>query len=112
MKPYFESMAQAQAKQLGSSVEAPEFSATANVEGMEIFVDMETFIDIEAEITRNENELARLQKAILGKEKKLANSDFMSRAPEEVVTREKESLEHLQSQADFHTTTLEKLKNR
>ena len=77
---------------------------------MEIFVDMEEFIDVEAEISRNENELTRLQKAIVGKEKKLANESFVNRAPAEVVAREKESLQQLQSQADFHTTTLEKLK--
>ena len=112
MKPYFESMAMAEAAVLGAHVEAPEFSATANVAGMEIFVDMEDLIDVDAEIDRNEKELQRLQKAIQGKEKKLANKDFVSRAPAEVVAREQESLQQLQTQADFHRTTLETLKSR
>jgi len=112
MKPYFESMAMAAAADLGPHVDAPEFSATANVTGMEIFVDMEDLIDVDAEIDRNEKELQRLQKAIQGKQKKLANKDFVSRAPAEVVAREQESLQQLQAQADFHRTTLEKLKTR
>ena len=112
MKPYFDSMAMAEAADLGPQVVAPEFSATANVTGMEIFVDMDDLIDGDAEIDRNEKELQRLQKAIQGKEKKLANKDFVSRAPTEVVAREQESLQQLQTQADFHSTTLEKLKTR
>jgi valyl-tRNA synthetase len=110
MKPYFESMAAAQVTGLGPHIDAPVFSATANVEGMEVFVDMENLIDVEAEISRNEKELTRLQKAIAGKEKKLGNESFVNRAPTEVVAREKESLQQLELQADFHTTTLEKLK--
>ena len=110
MKPYFDSMAAAVVMDLGPQVEAPPFSATANTEGMQVFVDMEDLIDVAAEITRNENELTRLQKAIAGKEKKLGNQSFVSKAPVEVVAREKESLQKLQSEVDFHTSTLEKLK--
>ena len=112
MKPYFESMASALVKELGPRVDAPPFSATANVEGMEVFVDMEDLIDVAAEITRNENELTRLEKAIAGKKKKLGNPSFVSKAPKQVVAREKESLEQLQSQVNFHTSTLEKLRSR
>lgn len=112
MAPYFESMALAQVVELGPQVEAPEFCATTSAEGMEIFIDMENLVDIAAEISRNENELKRLQKAIIGKENKLSNENFIGRAPEEVVAREKQSLEQLRSQADFHATTLHKLKKR
>ena len=110
MKPYFDSMAAAVVMDLGPQVEAPLFSATANTEGMQVFVDMEDLIDVAAEITRNENELTRLQKAIAGKEKKLGNQSFVSKAPVEVVAREKESLQKLQLEVDFHTSTLAKLK--
>ena len=112
MKPYFASMASAVITDLGADVEPPPFSATANVDGMEVFVDMEDLIDVAAEISRNENEVARLKKAIASKEKKLGNPSFISRAPADVVAREKESLEHLQSQVNFHTSMLEKLKSR
>lgn len=111
MKPYFESMASAVVVKLGPKVDVPIFSATANVEGMEVLVDMENLIDVETEISRNENELVRIQKAIAGKEKKLKNESFVSRAPAEIVAREKESLEQLRLQEDFHMSTLDKLKN-
>ena len=112
MKPYFASMASAVITDLGAEVEPPPFSATASVDGMEVFVDMEDLIDVAAEISRNENEVARLRKAIASKQKKLGNPSFISRAPADVVAREKESLEHLQSQVNFHTSMLEKLESR
>ena len=105
-------MASAVITDLGAEVEPPPFSATASVDGMEVFVDMEELIDVAAEISRNENEVARLRKAIASKQKKLGNPSFTSRAPADVVAREKESLEHLQSQVNFHTSMLEKLESR
>ena len=112
MKPYFESMAAALVTELGPEVSAPAFSATTNSGGMEVFVDMEDLIDVATEINRNENELTRLKKAIAAKENKLRNPSFVSKAPKEVVEREKVSLEQLQAQINFHTSTLEKLRSR
>ncbi len=61
-------------------------------------VDLEKFIDVDAELSRLEKLLAQLVKQITGKEQKLNNENFVSRAPEEVVQRERESLGDLKKQ--------------
>ncbi len=59
---------------------------------MELFVDLKGVIDVDAEITRLSKQVEKLQKAIDGKEKKLANANFVERAPAVVVEKERESL--------------------
>ena len=68
--------------------EAP-MSATALVGDMEILVPMAGLIDKEAEITRLNKEVTKLQKELERVQGKLSNEKFVSKAPEEVVTKEK-----------------------
>lgn len=107
---YFESMAAARPTAWGPAVESPAIAASSTVAGVEIFADLADLIDVEAEIARTEREIERLQQVLASKEKKLANKNFVARAPEEIVSRERESLAELHSQKDFHTATLEKLR--
>jgi valyl-tRNA synthetase len=60
-------------------------------------------IDVEAERSRLEKEIARLQQAVEATERKLANASFVDRAPKEVVEREREKLSSFK-------TTIDKLK--
>ena len=89
---------------------AAEMSAQVSVDGMEVSVDLGKFIDIPAEIARNEKLQANLVKQIAGKESKLSNSTFVDRAPAEVVAKERESLEELRQQLANVTQALERLK--
>ena len=68
--------------------EAP-MSATALVGDMEILVPMAGLIDKEAEITRLNKEVTKLQKELERVQGKLSNEKFVSKAPEEVVAKEK-----------------------
>ena len=61
----------------------------------EFFVDLAGLIDVEAEIARNEKEREKLAAAITAKEKKLANANFVERAPADVVEEERQSLAEL-----------------
>lgn len=98
MEPFFESMANASATAWGGSVQPPKINATISLPGTEIFVDLKDYIDVEAEQKRLEKELARLSGMIQGKEKKLGNASFVERAPQDVVARERESLDQLRDQ--------------
>ncbi len=102
MEPYFKSMAGAVATGWGPDVTAPELSANASLSGIEVYVDLAELIDLEAEIARKQAELDKLAGFITAKEKKLANENFVSRAPEAVVAKEQASLEELKDQ---HATT-------
>jgi len=106
MEPYFASMAGATCTGRGPEVEAPALSANATSPGLEVFVDLAGVIDVEAEIARKRKELEKLDALIAGKQKKLANEKFVSRAPAEVVQREREGLAELEEQHARITETL------
>ena len=98
MESSFAAMANARSTGWGSDVVAPATSATVNLSGMDVHVDLKDFIDVEAEKKRNEKLLQKLTGAIKGKESKLGNANFVDRAPAEVVEREKQSLAEMKEQ--------------
>ncbi len=86
---------------LNQDEEAP-MSATAFVGDMEILVPMAGLIDKDAELSRLNKEAEKLQKELMKVKGKLNNEKFISKAPEEVVAKEKSRLEEME-------TTLSKL---
>ena len=84
--------------------EAPA-TATALIGKMEILIPLEGLIDKDAEIKRLDKEIAKLEKLIKQSSGKLDNESYVSKAPEEVVQKERDklaefeqALEQLQSQ--------------
>jgi valyl-tRNA synthetase len=67
----------------------PELSATAILDKMEIYVPLEGLIDVEVERTRLTRELKRIQEDIVRLEAKLAQHDFLEKAPEDVIEKER-----------------------
>ena len=98
MDAYFQSMANARSVAWGQDVQPPVNSANVRIEAIEVFVDLKNFIDVDAEIDRNEKLLEKLKGQILGKRKKLSNENFVARAPEEVVQRERDGLMQLEEE--------------
>ena len=70
----------------------PADSAFAAVDGIEVYVPLAGVVDTAAERQRLEKELKRATDEIAFLERKLARSDFVERAPAEVVARERERL--------------------
>jgi valyl-tRNA synthetase len=112
MDGYFQSMANAHSVAWGQGIEPPVNSANVRVDAIEVFVDLKNFIDVEVEIERNEKLLQKLQGQIQGKQKKLANENFVARAPEEVVHREREGLAKLEEEVLSVTKSLETLRSQ
>ncbi len=81
---------------LRAGEEAPE-SALALVDQLEIRVPMAGLIDKEAELARLGKEQSRLTDDIARTEGKLSNEAFVSRAPAQVVEREREKLAEAQA---------------
>ncbi|MGB2800749.1 MAG: class I tRNA ligase family protein, partial [Phycisphaerae bacterium] len=73
----------------GPEVEKPPHAATEIVAGAEVYVPLEGLIDFEAERNRLRDRIAKERAFLQGLEKKLANSNFVDRAPAEVVERER-----------------------
>ena len=75
-------------------------SATALVGEMEILIPMAGLIDKDAELARINKALEKVQKDFERTESKLANEKFTSRAPAEVIDKEKAKLEEFRVQMD------------
>jgi valyl-tRNA synthetase len=86
---------------LNQGEEAP-MSATALVGDMEILVPMAGLIDKDAELARLNKEAEKIQKEYQQVQGKLNNEKFVSKAPEEVVAKERTKMSDLE-------TTLKKL---
>jgi valyl-tRNA synthetase len=95
---HFASLADAEATAMSPDVTPPPTNATVHLPTMDVYVDLAGVIDVDAEISRLQKELERLSSMIKGKEAKLANRSFVEKAPADVVTRERESLEQLREQ--------------
>jgi valyl-tRNA synthetase len=76
---------------LNATDEAP-LSATQLVGNMKVLVPMAGFINKDAEIARLNKEIEKLGKEISKITDKLANEKFVSNAPAEVVTKERERI--------------------
>ncbi len=67
---------------------------------MEIYVPLEGIIDIEKEIARLNKELKNVQSDLSKAEAKLQNESFLSRAPEEVIAKEKFKVEEAKTKKE------------
>ncbi|MDR0520490.1 MAG: class I tRNA ligase family protein [Planctomycetaceae bacterium] len=105
MKPYFASMARAKMQDSGGK----GLTATVPLAGMDLIVDLSDLIDVPAEMAKLEKELAKLDGFIKSKEAKLS-SDFVQKAPPNVVDNERKGLADLQTQRQSAAEALAKLK--
>jgi len=96
LRASLESMAVADITALGPDAEGGALGATASVAGCDVFVDLAGLVDVAAEIGRLEKELEKTVGFIRAKAAKLANADFIGRAPEAVVAKEQAQLEELE----------------
>ena len=78
--------------------ERPRGAATAVVGLTEIYLPLGDLINLEEEKTRLNRELARAQEELNRVQRKLGNGEFMAKAKEEVVCREKEKAEEFEAE--------------
>jgi valyl-tRNA synthetase len=71
---------------------------SAHFGDFDLHIPMAGLIDVEKEVSRIQQELAGIEKELLRSEAKLANEQFLSRAPAEVVEKERGIQQELQNQ--------------
>jgi len=67
--------------------------------GAELFVPLEGVIDVDRELGRLREEIARAEGHLAGTLKRLQNDSFVSKAPTEVVQKERDKAAQLEEQA-------------
>ena len=89
--PYMERLASASEVEVtGPEYEAGPGMVTVTTHSARLFMPMAELVDLEAERARLTKELEKAKKQLEAREKKLANENFVSRAPEAVVNAERE----------------------
>ena len=114
MSAYFGSLAGADVMAIGPDAKPFETDAPMALTSIDIdvHVDLEKFIDMDAELARLEKQEQQLVKQIGGKEGKLSNENFVARAPEDVVAKERESLEDLKRQLEKVRADIARLRKK
>ncbi len=111
MQGYFETMPNGgKAIGWGTDIKPPKTNATVSLQGMDVYVDLKNFIDVAAEKERLEKEHEQVLSNKTAKEKKLANSNFVDKAPERVVQDVRDSLAECIEQLKSIEASLEALR--
>ncbi len=107
---YIEKLARAHDIMIGKDIQKPRMSATTVSEGMEIYIPMEEILNIDSERSRLKKDLEKVEKEMALLSKKLTNEDFLSKAPKEVVNKDRTNYNTLVEKAGRLKEGIEKLK--
>lgn len=94
-KPNIMQLARLEEMEIYRNLEPPKAAASAVVKGAELYVPLQGVVDFQAELERLNKQLNKLNKDFQGLQKKLENQNFLSKAPTEVVNKEKSRVEEL-----------------
>jgi valyl-tRNA synthetase len=84
-------------------------SATALVGALKVFIPLAGLVDLAAEKQKMTAEIAQKQKALEGLQSRLGNEDFVSKAPADIIAKEKERQSTLHKEIVELTKVLENL---
>lgn len=86
---YIKSLVRIDELKVDSQIPKPKASASAVVKGCDIFIPLEGLIDLDVERSRIQKEITRLSSSLEAVKRKLSNENFVSKAPADVIERER-----------------------
>lgn len=89
-REYFQKLARVTDLTVGHGYDKPKASASVVVGRNEVFVPLAGMIDLDVERERLQKEIEQKQQFVAGVQKKLRNEQFVTKAPENVVERERQ----------------------
>jgi valyl-tRNA synthetase len=98
LAPFITMLATVGRLECGPQVRKPAQSASQVHPEFEVYVSLAGLIDVEAEITRVEKQLAEKRKHLQGAQAKLENANFVGRAPADVVQQQRDLVADLLNQ--------------
>jgi valyl-tRNA synthetase len=78
-----------------SKLEKPRLAASTVAGNAEVYVLLQHILDFSSESNRLKKEIGKLEKELTSTRKKLANEDFLQKAPQEVIQKEQEKSSRL-----------------
>ena len=107
---YIRSLARTDEVEIGINVVKPEGAATSVKSFMEIFVPLKGVLNIAAEIDRLKKDNAKIDSALTAINRKLLNDDFLRKAPQDIIDKEKAKYEELIHMKEKITESIKILK--
>ncbi len=86
---FFQDLAQTDELTVGSQIARPKAAPRMVLEWAEVFLSLEGLLNIEEERQRLQRELSDVRAGLESAVKKLDNADFLSRAPAEIIEKER-----------------------
>jgi valyl-tRNA synthetase len=108
---YLTTLGTLQQLHIGPALPRPEAAATAVVAGMDIYVPLAGLIDFAQEKQRLEKDLQKLHQELQQANKKLANPQFLERAPADIVIKERTVQAERQEKVQRLQVALERLEH-
>lgn len=99
-KEFLNQNANLESLEIGVDIEKPENAASEVIGQVQIFLPLVGLVDTKVETERQQKRLAELEKYLKIVKGKLGNKNFVDKAPEEVVTKEREREKELLDQID------------
>jgi len=84
--------------------------AKSHVTGVDIFIPLLELVDIKEETERLKKRLSKVKADYEKSKKKLSNEQFLQKAPEHIILREKEKLEELEKEIESIENQIESIK--
>lgn len=94
---------------MGDKIEKPAQCATAVIDGMELYIPLGGLVDLGQEKARMDKRILEIGRLVTGIRSKLSNKNFLERAPETVVFKEKSNLDKLTEELEKVKANLEML---
>jgi valyl-tRNA synthetase len=94
---------------VGIALPKPGYSASSVVGRQDIFVPLKDIIDVNVERSRIVKEIERFEKQLEAVEKKLGNESFVSKAPADVLEKERSKRQNFEQTLDKLKANLEQL---
>ncbi|HKK83803.1 MAG TPA: valine--tRNA ligase, partial [Atribacterota bacterium] len=108
---FIKNLAHVQSVEVSESMQKPECAATGVLEDIEIFVPLKGVIDLDAEVHRLEKKLLKIEKDMILINKKLNNTDFIQKAPDKIIKKEREKIKEQTDIRDRIQKNLKALKS-
>ena len=92
---------------MGINIEKPKQSATIISDDMELYIPLGGLVNLDEEKDRMEKRTLDINRLLSKIDAKLSNEDFLKRAPESVIAKERSNQEKLNQELDKITKNLE-----
>jgi valyl-tRNA synthetase len=109
-RPYLRALARVGSAEFLSSGERPRGAATAMVGATEIYLPLDDLVNLDEEQARLAKEVGKLEEELSRVQKKLGNGDFLAKAKEEIIEKEREKASQFEEKIRTLRSSLEKMR--